>query len=246
MPGSDADADTDSDALQPPSFASLRLLSDAVEQGARCLDGSPAAYYIRYDEGCEKKGKERVHICSHTHMQVDESTYSTHEWLTPRRAPSPDHIHKWVVFLEGGGWCSSLDECLERSRTQLGSSKKFKEQILFDTKKNLIRPTREVRADRSVNERAFFLFSLFLSTCPFSRHIYPFLCPGKPTRLRLEPRLCSLLRRWQLWRSQHDGHRAQGRGESRQWAIADDRRWCHHCTVSPWLLHLCVSCSCCS
>jgi Pectinacetylesterase len=30
---------------------------------------------------------------------------------------------RWVVFLEGGGWCYTAEECLARSKTALGSSK---------------------------------------------------------------------------------------------------------------------------
>ena len=30
---------------------------------------------------------------------------------------------KWIIHQGGGGWCASNDECLQRSRTELGSSK---------------------------------------------------------------------------------------------------------------------------
>ena len=77
-------------------------------------------------------------------------------------------MHKWVIFLEGGGWCGSLDECLERSKSQLGSSRTYKGEMHFDAKKNLIRPTREVRAwplDRAIGPshmcRQSFLQSFF-------------------------------------------------------------------------------------
>ena len=32
---------------------------------------------------------------------------------------------KWIVHMEGGGWCYDEDECVERSKTDLGSSKKW-------------------------------------------------------------------------------------------------------------------------
>jgi hypothetical protein len=59
----------------------LIFLTDYVATGARCLDGSPAAFYII-------------------------------------RNP----IDKWVIFLKGGGWCYTLDDCVGRSGTADGSS----------------------------------------------------------------------------------------------------------------------------
>lgn len=29
---------------------------------------------------------------------------------------------KWLIHLQGGGWCINLDDCLARSTTELGSS----------------------------------------------------------------------------------------------------------------------------
>ena len=30
---------------------------------------------------------------------------------------------KWMLYFEGGGWCYDEDDCVERSKTTLGSSK---------------------------------------------------------------------------------------------------------------------------
>ena len=38
---------------------------------------------------------------------------------------------KWIVHLEGGGWCYNEDECVERSKTVLGSSKEWKPSLEF-------------------------------------------------------------------------------------------------------------------
>jgi len=60
-------------------------LTDAVKlTGARCLDGSPGAYYIRKGTG--------------------------------------SGVNKWYIHHQGGGWCESLDDCLGRSKSALGSS----------------------------------------------------------------------------------------------------------------------------
>jgi hypothetical protein len=36
---------------------------------------------------------------------------------------------KWMVHLQGGGWCNSLTGCLERSKTVLGSSSTWASQV---------------------------------------------------------------------------------------------------------------------
>jgi hypothetical protein len=61
------------------------LLTNAADQSdAKCLDGSPGAYYFRPGDGSGK--------------------------------------NKWFIHHEGGGWCTNLDECVNRSKTSLGSS----------------------------------------------------------------------------------------------------------------------------
>ena len=41
----------------------------------------------------------------------------------PLRKSGADDPTGWVVFHQGGGWCSSDESCFERSHTGLGSSK---------------------------------------------------------------------------------------------------------------------------
>jgi len=67
-------------------YMSLVTLPEAVSKmGAMCLDGSPAAYYIR-------------------------------------EATKPQDADKFILFIHGGGWCYKEDDCLERTKTQFGSS----------------------------------------------------------------------------------------------------------------------------
>ena len=40
--------------------------------------------------------------------------------------------HKWIIHMEGGGYCGNEVECVERSRTDLGSSKHWKELITLE------------------------------------------------------------------------------------------------------------------
>ena len=56
---------------------------------AKCIDGSPAAYYIARNESSTA----------------------------------------WVVWLEGGGICLSLDDCIQRAGSDLGSSKNYSSSI---------------------------------------------------------------------------------------------------------------------
>jgi len=67
--------------------ATLVLLNNEIQNGAACLDGSPAAYYIHTGSGTG--------------------------------------ANKWFLHHQGGGYCTSLDDCLGRSRTNLGSSKTY-------------------------------------------------------------------------------------------------------------------------
>lgn len=40
-----------------------------------------------------------------------------------------DGKDKWIIYFEGGGWCSTIKECLNRSFTALGSSNSYPECV---------------------------------------------------------------------------------------------------------------------
>nr|GMD40041.1 pectin acetylesterase 8-like [Ipomoea batatas] len=42
-----------------------------------------------------------------------------------------DGINNWVIYLQGGGWCSTVEECVDRSKKDLGSSKRSMESVQF-------------------------------------------------------------------------------------------------------------------
>ncbi|CAH9071528.1 unnamed protein product [Cuscuta epithymum] len=73
----------------------LKYVNKALEKGAVCLDGSPAAYY--HDKGVG------------------------------------DGRHNWVIYLQGGGWCSNHTDCKNRSTSGLGTSTRFNKTLAFDT-----------------------------------------------------------------------------------------------------------------
>lgn len=76
----------------PPNVGKIFYLTDAAKnQGAVCLDGSPAAYY--YAPGIEST--------------------------------------KFYIHQQGGGWCTSDDDCFGRSKTNLGSSKNYSQTLNF-------------------------------------------------------------------------------------------------------------------
>jgi hypothetical protein len=76
------------DALLPSrgsaDLGRVLLDTDAVQAGARCLDGSPPGYYYREGSG--------------------------------------SGANSYLLFIDGGGWCSSPEDCYDRSNTFLGSS----------------------------------------------------------------------------------------------------------------------------
>nr|GME08828.1 pectin acetylesterase 8-like [Ipomoea batatas] len=42
-----------------------------------------------------------------------------------------DGINNWVIYLQGGGWCSTVEECVDRSQRYFGSSKNLNESVQF-------------------------------------------------------------------------------------------------------------------
>ena len=40
--------------------------------------------------------------------------------------------NKWIIHMEGGGYCGDEIECVERSHTDLGSSKHWKQSIALE------------------------------------------------------------------------------------------------------------------
>ena len=39
---------------------------------------------------------------------------------------------KWIIHMAGGGYCTSKDDCVQRSYTYLGSSKSWPEMIFVE------------------------------------------------------------------------------------------------------------------
>lgn len=48
--------------------------------------------------------------------------------------------HKWIIYLEGGAWCTSKDDCYERTKTQYGSSDKWGPLLYTD---GILSPNKE-------------------------------------------------------------------------------------------------------
>ena len=83
----------------------LVLLTEAAEsKGAVCLDGSPGGYYIR-----------RPLVAAANSSSSSSSGGG-----------------KFLIFHEGGGWCGSDANCLDRSLTHLGSSVNYDPKISGD------------------------------------------------------------------------------------------------------------------
>ena len=74
-------------------------------QGAVCLDGSPAGYYVHYGKyiGTILKSYNFIYFLGTT---------------MPK---------KWIIHLQGGAWCYDEDDCVSRTKTIFGSSKDWKD-----------------------------------------------------------------------------------------------------------------------
>lgn len=54
---------------------------------------------------------------------------------------------KWIIFLQGGGFCSSVEDCLETSKTDLGSSKKMAKFMQLGKRRPILSNDRAVNPD---------------------------------------------------------------------------------------------------
>lgn len=75
---------------------------------ARCLDGSKGGYYM-YDAPPPAVTRVAI-LISHIH------SYAAPDSLRSLPSRSASSRLKWRIFLEGGGWCTSNDDCLSRSK----------------------------------------------------------------------------------------------------------------------------------
>lgn len=94
---------------------------------ARCLDGTPGAYYVNLapirvrNVDDEYPSAKRGSVA----RAGDSSggSGSAREFATSKT---------WVVMLQGGGECTNAPECSERSGTERGSSELLPDEIVFD------------------------------------------------------------------------------------------------------------------
>ena len=57
-----------------------------------------------------------------------------------------ENATKWVVFIKGGGWCTSIADCYERSFSTLGSSRSYAPTLDLSSKGGLVSDDPSVRA----------------------------------------------------------------------------------------------------
>ena len=94
-------------SLFKSSILSLELLDDDTD--GKCIDGSPAGYYLR--------------------IAVSEKNQTA---TAIKEQPYKDGLSdNWILYLEGGCWCYNDIDCYLRSFEDLGSSKKY-EKFLPD------------------------------------------------------------------------------------------------------------------
>ena len=129
---------------EAPAPWTLTLLAPAVDSlGARCLDGSPAAFYTRPGRGADAAN--------------------------------------WIVFFEGGGWCESALNCLERSRTVLGSSSTYPPTTSSWDSRDLLKPDCDVNPAFCTHSMVYapywyVVVLSFLFVGPLGRSLIPSCC----------------------------------------------------------------------
>jgi len=91
---------------------------------ARCLDGTPGAYYVnlatskmRRQDGGKSKGDPSA-------LGEDERDDRGYEGYATERT--------WVIMLQGGGECVAAPGCAERAGTARGSSELLPDEIVYD------------------------------------------------------------------------------------------------------------------
>ena len=99
-------------ALADDGFA-LTLLK---EPGAVCLDGSPGGFYLR--PGVASSFGPAFGASTCVRKRLPSLPYRD-----PSLNPSLQPAARWIIELEGGGWCVSLADCAARAKGDIGSSK---------------------------------------------------------------------------------------------------------------------------
>lgn len=104
-------------ALSSATNATLFLLTEPAAQfGAVCLDGESS------------HAGQTLNPCLQTSTCGAAGSPSGYYF-----SPGTDSgANKWIVFHEGGGWCSGVEDCLGRSGTDLGSSKHYPATMIVD------------------------------------------------------------------------------------------------------------------
>ena len=89
-------------SLYSGNILSLELLDEQTD--GKCIDGTPAGYYLR--------------IAVNKKNQTPAEPYTSNE-------RNDDLSDNWILYLEGGAWCYNDIDCYLRSFEDLGSSKNY-------------------------------------------------------------------------------------------------------------------------
>ncbi|CAH9071518.1 unnamed protein product [Cuscuta epithymum] len=74
--------------------------------------------HLKYVNGSMEKGA----VC----LDGSPSAYYHDQGFGPGR-------HNWVIYLQGGGWCTDATECKDRSKSDLGTSNHLEKSITFNS-----------------------------------------------------------------------------------------------------------------
>ena len=96
-------------AQPPDAVGRLRLLNLTTHPFARCMDGTPGGFYVRTAPSCD-----------------DPSPPSGGPGGCVGRHPTT-----WILDFEGGGECTTENNCMPRLTTSKGSSSYFSPNTTF-------------------------------------------------------------------------------------------------------------------
>lgn len=91
---------------------------------ARCLDGTPGAYYVNLAMSKMRRGEGRDAKGAPSVLGDDERDERGYKGYATERT--------WIIMLQGGGECVAAPGCAERAGTARGSSELLPDEIVYD------------------------------------------------------------------------------------------------------------------
>tara|TARA_B110000208_G_scaffold180748_1_gene230759 strand:- start:128 stop:532 length:405 start_codon:yes stop_codon:yes gene_type:complete len=89
--------------------------------GARCLDGSPGAFYFAPSTAATE-ARAQAKRDTWTKGSSSSSSNAATGAVEQSTEAVEDQANDWIVYMRHGGWCTSVEGCLSRSHVCLGTT----------------------------------------------------------------------------------------------------------------------------